>query len=155
LTWLKKISSNGDNYPLRLLGLDPGEKRIGVAISDPLAVTAQGLETIAYDHPAAALKRIKEICLAYAVSEIVVGNPLKMSGEKGSASMMAEDFAATLRAETCLPVVMVDERLTSKGVEKMLIEGNTRRSKRRKVRDKLAAVLILETYLAQRKDSSS
>lgn len=140
---------------MRLLGLDPGEKRIGVAISDPLAVTAQGLETIVYDHPAAALKRIKAICTTYAVDEIVVGNPLKMDGEKGSASMQAEDFAAALRTETGLPVVMVDERLTSLGVEKMLIEGGMRRSQRRKVKDKLAAVLILETYLAQRKAGNS
>jgi len=140
---------------VRLLGLDPGEKRIGVAISDPLAVTAQGLETIVYDHPAAALKRIKTICAIYAVDEIVVGNPLKMDGEKGRASMLAEDFAAALRTETGLPVVMVDERLTSLGVEKMLIEGGMRRSQRRKVRDMLAAVLILETYLARRKAGNS
>jgi putative holliday junction resolvase len=134
---------------LRLLGLDPGEKRIGVAISDPLAITAQSLETISYNHPDQAVERIKEICLEYEVNTIIVGNPLKMSGARSIASELAETFAARLKEATGLPVIMVDERLTSAGVEKLLINAGTRRRKRREVRDKLAAVLILETYLAR------
>ena len=133
---------------MRILGLDPGEKRIGVAVSDPLGITAQGLEVISYTDISEALKLIAEICRCYDVTTIVVGNPLKMSGVKGSASEKAELFAAELREKLVLPVVMIDERLTSSSVEKTLVAGGVRRKKRREVKDKLAAVLILEQYLA-------
>lgn len=133
---------------MRILGLDPGEKRIGVAISDPLGITAQGLEVISYSDTDQALNRIYEICLGYSVEKIVVGNPLNMSGSKGSASEQAEIFADSLSSKTGLPVEMLDERLTSGSAEKTLIAGGASRKKRRKVKDKLAAVLILEQYLA-------
>ncbi len=133
---------------MRILGLDPGEKRIGVAISDPLGITAQGLEVISYTEPEQALKRLSEICLDYSVGKIVVGNPLNMSGSRGSASELAEIFAESLSGKTGLPVEMLDERLTSGSAEKTLIAGGASRKKRRKVKDKLAAVLILEQYLA-------
>ncbi|MGM0652301.1 MAG: Holliday junction resolvase RuvX [Bacillota bacterium] len=133
---------------MRILGLDPGEKRIGVAISDPLGITAQGLEVISFTDIDQALNRIDHICLDYSVQKIVVGNPLKMSGSKGSASEQAEKFADSLSSKTGLPVEMLDERLTSGSAEKTLIAGGASRKKRRRVKDKLAAVLILEQYLA-------
>jgi len=133
---------------LRILGLDPGEKRIGVAISDPLEITAQGLEVISYTEPEQALKRLYEICLDYSVKKIIVGNPVNMDGSRGSASELAENFAKSLSSKTGLPVEMLDERLTSGSAEKTLIAGGVSRKKRRKVKDKLAAVLILEQYLA-------
>ena len=133
---------------MRILGLDPGEKRIGVAVSDPLAITAQGVEVLTYTSLEEALARIEEICFSFGVDKIVVGNPLKMSGSRGSASDKAEVFAEALRNKLGLPVEMIDERLTSGYAEKTLLSGGVRRKKRRAVRDKLAAVLILEQYLA-------
>jgi len=133
---------------LRILGLDPGEKRIGVAISDPLGITAQGLEVISYTEPEQALDRISDLCFYYSVEKIIVGNPLNMNGSRGSASELAEKFAESLNSKTGLPVEMLDERLTSGSAEKTLIAGGVSRKKRRKVKDKLAAVLILEQYLA-------
>ncbi len=133
---------------MRILGLDPGEKRVGVAISDPLGITSQGLEVISFTNPQEALDRIEELCAQYGVERIIVGNPLNMNGSRGSASEKAELFAATLREKLKLPVQMIDERLTSGSAEKTLIAGGVSRKKRKAVKDKLAAVLILEQYLA-------
>jgi len=133
---------------LRVLGLDPGEKRIGVAVSDPLGITAQGVEVITYKSLEEALARITEICHSYGVDKIIVGNPLKMSGDRGSASEKAEEFAEVLQKKLDLPVEMIDERLTSGSAEKTLLAGGVRRKKRKAVKDKLAAVLILQQYLA-------
>ncbi len=139
---------------MRKLGLDPGEKRIGVAVTDPLGITAQGIEVISYTSPDEALDKIEAICFSYGVEKIVVGNPLMMSGEKGTASEKAEEFAEELRNKVDLPVVMIDERLTSGSAEKTLLEGGVRRKKRREVKDKVAAVLILKQYLAMQESSS-
>ena len=136
---------------MRLLSIDPGEKRIGVAISDPLAITAQGLETIAFTEQEQALDRIAALCEEYGVEKLIVGNPLKLDGSRGKAAELAADLAHRLEQRTGLPVIMVDERFTSGSVEKILIADGTRRKKRRAVRDKLAAALILETYLARMK----
>ncbi len=136
---------------MRILGLDPGEKRIGVAVSDPLGITAQGIDVITYTDLEEALARIEGVCSTYSVEKIVVGNPLKMNGSRGSASGKAEIFAKALRNKLGLPVEMIDERLTSSTAEKTLLTANVRRKKRRTVKDKLAAVLILEQYLAKSK----
>jgi putative holliday junction resolvase len=133
---------------VRLLGIDPGEKRIGIAVSDPLGITAQGLEVINYKNLDEAIERIEILCREYQISTIVVGNPLNMSGSKGVASEKAEEFAALLRQKVPAEVKMIDERLTSSSAEKLLISGGASRKKRRQVKDKIAAVLILETYLA-------
>jgi putative holliday junction resolvase len=133
---------------VRILGLDPGEKRIGVAITDPLCITAQGLAVITYEQPEEALEQIAAICCEYAVEKIVVGNPLNMNGTIGPASEHAVYFADSLKALLGLQVVMIDERLTSVSAERTLISGGASRKKRRKVQDKLAAALILEQYLA-------
>jgi putative holliday junction resolvase len=133
---------------MRILGLDPGEKRIGVAITDPLCITAQGLAVITYEQPEEALAQVAAICREYAVEKIVVGNPLNMNGTSGPASVHAVQFADSLKALLGLPVIMIDERLTSVSAERTLISGGANRKKRRKVQDKLAAALILEQYLA-------
>ncbi len=138
---------------MRILGLDPGEKRIGVAVTDPLGVTAQGIDVIDYERPAEALEKIEAICHSYEVEEIVIGNPLNMDGTGGKASKNARLFAEQLRERLNIPVTMVDERLTSVSAERTLISGGVSRKNRRKVKDKLAAVLILEQYLASRQDS--
>ena len=133
---------------MRILGLDIGHKRIGVAISDPLGITAQGVTVITYDHPAAALERLAALCRERSVDRIVAGMPLHLSGARGEAAEGVEKFAAALEARTGIPVVFVDERLTTRAAERTLIAGKVRRSARKKVRDKLAAVLILESYLS-------
>ncbi|HSW35198.1 MAG TPA: Holliday junction resolvase RuvX [Candidatus Limnocylindrales bacterium] len=132
---------------MRILGLDPGEKRIGVALSDPLGITAQGIGVIEYTGQEEALQKVRQLCLAYAVEKIVVGLPLNMNGQRGPAAQDAAIFGDRLHDLLQVPVVLVDERLTSASAEKMLISGGVSRRKRKAVRDKLAAVLILEIYL--------
>lgn len=136
---------------MRILGLDFGEKRIGVAVSDPLGITAQGLTVISYERPDEALEMTARLCREYAAEEIVVGLPLNMDGSRGAAARAAGEFAARLADLVPIPVRVVDERLTSRAAERALLEGGVRRGTRRKVRDKVAAALILESYLAGRK----
>lgn len=134
---------------MRIMGLDYGEKRIGVAVSDPLGITAQGITVINYTCPEEAIKEIETLCREYEVEKIVVGNPYNMDGSRGNASDKAELFAEELRKRLLLQVSLVDERLSSVSAERVLLEGDISRKKRRKVKDKLAAVLILELYLAR------
>ena len=134
---------------VRILGIDPGEKRIGVAITDPLGITAQGLEVITFTSQDEALEKIEKICLDYDVDKIVVGNPLNMNGTRGPAAEKALLFAEQLRHLLDLPVVMVDERLSTVSAEKTLIFGGVSRNKRRDLKDKLAAALILEAYISR------
>ncbi len=134
---------------MRIMGLDYGEKRIGVAVSDPLGITAQGVSTISYTDLDVALREIKALCIEFAIEKIVVGNPYNMDGSRGSASEKAEEFAAELRRSLSLDVDLIDERLSSISAEKVLLDGDISRKKRRKVKDKLAAVIILEQYLAR------
>ncbi|HHX87282.1 MAG TPA: Holliday junction resolvase RuvX [Firmicutes bacterium] len=138
---------------MRILGLDLGQKRIGVAISDPLGITAQGLEVISCVDRQLAVDRILKICRQYGVEKIVVGLPLRLDGTRGSAAEAAEQFKYLLAKTTGLPAVSVDERLTSKAAEQALLEGDVRRKNRKAVRDMLAAVLILDTYLRMSKTS--
>ena len=138
---------------VRILGLDPGEKRIGVAISDSLGITAQGLEVINYTEPAEAFNKIEKICLAYDVQRIVVGNPLNMSGREGPAAEAARLFAEMLQQKLHLEVIMVDERLSSVSADKTLAATGAKRKKRRKIKDMLAAALILETYLSAQQNN--
>ncbi len=133
---------------MRILGLDPGEKRIGVAVTDPLGITAQGIDVITYHDLDTALEKVKDICREYEIEKIVVGNPLNMNGSVGPASENAARFAKKLKEKLELPVDMIDERLTSLSAERTLISGGVRRKERREVKDKLAAVMILENYLA-------
>jgi len=133
---------------VRILGLDPGEKRIGVAVTDPLGITAQGIDVISYQDLDTALEKIKAVCREYGVEKIVVGNPINMNGTRGPAAESAALFAKQLRERLELPVEMIDERLTSLSAERTLISGGVSRKNRREVKDKLAAVIILENYLA-------
>ena len=132
---------------MRVLGLDYGKRRIGVALSDPLGITAQGLEVIVCDGVPQALNRISVICKEHGVEKIVLGMPLKMNGTRGAAAEEVAAFKIKLEQTVALPVLLVDERLTTRAAEKVLIAGNMRRKRRRAVQDMLAAVLILKTYL--------
>jgi putative Holliday junction resolvase len=128
---------------MRILGLDVGSKRIGVAVSDALKITAQGLETVQRGDMAALESVIKE----NDVVEIVVGLPLNMDGTKGQRAEDAERFAEGLKEKFSLPVKMWDERLSTASAERFMIKGDLSRAKRKKLNDRAAAQIILQSYL--------
>ncbi|WP_421616819.1 Holliday junction resolvase RuvX [Brevibacillus sp. TJ4] len=131
----------------RILGLDVGDKTIGVAVSDEMGWTAQGLETIRRESKEKDLARLNEWIAQYQVAEIVVGLPKNMNGTIGPRAELCQAFATFLQERTSLPVHMWDERLTTMAAEKMLISADVSRKKRKTVIDKMAATLILQGYL--------
>ncbi|MBI4161039.1 MAG: Holliday junction resolvase RuvX [Acidobacteria bacterium] len=131
----------------RILGLDYGEKRIGLAISDPLRLTAQGLPTLERRSLEEDLRAIRDLIRANEVVGIVIGMPRRMDGTLGEQARRVQRFAEHLRRETGLPVEDWDERLTTVAAERALLEGSVRRRDRRHLRDRIAAVLILQGYL--------
>lgn len=132
---------------MRILGLDVGDKTIGVAISDELGWTAQGLEVIRRRKLEDDLLRLVEIIDAYNVDEIVVGLPKNMNGTIGSRAKITVEFSETLRTKVTVPIKLWDERLTTASAERTLIEADVSRKKRKQVVDKMAAMLILQGYL--------
>ncbi len=129
----------------KVLGLDIGEKRIGIAVSDALGMTAQGVETYARKGEGDAAY-IADKARELGASIIVAGLPLNMNGSEGPAAQNVRAFMAEVEAMG-LPVIFQDERLTTVSAERMLIEADVSRKKRRQVVDKLAAVYILSAYL--------
>ncbi len=132
---------------MRIMGLDYGGKRIGVAVSDELQITAQGLLSLEREHLSSDIYKIKNICHKYQVQEVVVGYPLHLSGKAGETAKEAEAFKEELQKVTGIPVFLWDERFTTRMAENTLLQADVSRSKRKIVKDKLAAVLILESYL--------
>ncbi|MDW7650706.1 MAG: Holliday junction resolvase RuvX [Bacillota bacterium] len=132
---------------MRILGLDVGDRTIGVAVSDELGWTAQGLEVIRRSAWENDLKRLRELVDEYAVSLIVVGYPKNMNGTIGPRAQISAEFADKISEELGIPTKLWDERLTTMEAERMLIAADLSRAKRRKVIDKMAAVLILQNYL--------
>jgi putative Holliday junction resolvase len=133
----------------RVLGLDLGQSRIGVAISDPdrrLAVPLGTIRTGAPDDVRAIAALVRE----HAVAEIVVGHPLSLSGRKGEAADHAEKFAAALEGMLAIPVVLEDERLTTAQATRELAAAGVRGRRRREVVDQSAAAVILQSYLDKR-----
>jgi len=128
----------------RILGLDVGERRIGAALSDALGITAQGLETIEREN---ALVEISDLIKEYDVKKIIVGMPFNMNGSKGESARLTDDFIALLRCKVGIEVTTVDERLTTAQGERILLEADLSRKKRKRSIDKIAAQLILQTYL--------
>ena len=131
----------------RILALDLGSKRIGLAVSDPLGLTAQGLPTLKRTNRRATMERLRELTDAYQVERIVVGHPLHMKGYASSRAEEAERFAEWLRRDLRLTVELFDERLTSAEAERLMREAGASRRERREAADKIAAQLILQTYL--------
>jgi putative Holliday junction resolvase len=130
------------------MGLDLGEKRIGVALSDPLGWTAQGLEVIPVSGSLEnSITPIQNIVRQYEVEKIIIGMPRNMDGSLSPSAIRAKEFAGLLSKKLGLPVEMYDERLTTLAAERVLLEADLSRSRRRKVIDKMAAVLILQGYL--------
>jgi putative Holliday junction resolvase len=138
----------------RILGLDVGSKTIGMAVSDPLCITAQGLETIRRQNKRLDLGQLKEVILRYGVTEIVVGYPLRMSGAEGIQAEKMQIFAEDLRKHFRIPVHLWDERLTSAQANRVLRESEMSIKRRGEVVDRLAAVLILQGWMDARTDGN-
>ncbi|MFJ7737877.1 Holliday junction resolvase RuvX [Lysinibacillus sp. NPDC097287] len=134
---------------MRIMGLDVGSKTVGVAISDALGWTAQGIETVKIDEANGefGIERIAELVKEYTVTEFVVGFPKNMNNTVGPRGEASENFKKLLEDTFSLPVKLWDERLTTMAAERMLIEADVSRKKRKQVIDKMAAVLILQGYL--------
>lgn len=138
---------------MRIIGLDFGSKTVGVAVSDPLFVTAQGVEIIRRKEEnklRQTLARIEELIQEYEVEEIVLGYPKNMNSTEGERVEKTKDFAEKLERRSGLPVTFWDERLTTVAADKAMMEAGIRRENRKEHVDKLAAVFILQSYLEYR-----
>lgn len=135
----------------RLMGLDVGDRRIGVAVSDQLGLTAQPVLTLVRSNRKQDLKSLQRLIRRYECVAIVVGNPLYMSGDQSPQAAKAQAFAEMLRQETGLPVHLWDERLTTTEAHRHLHAAGRAGSEHKAVVDQVAAVLILESYLAATK----
>ena len=131
----------------RIMGLDIGDKTIGVAVSDLMGLTAQGVTTIKRVGKKKDIEAIKQIIAEKQVNKIVSGLPKNMNGTVGPQGEKVQKFCELLKEETNLPIEFWDERLSTVAAERSLIEGNVRRENRKKVIDMLAAVIILQGYL--------
>jgi putative Holliday junction resolvase len=133
--------------PRRILGLDVGSKRIGVAITDPLGITAQGLDTIQRQNKRRDREVLRAVLSKYEVAEIVVGLPLRLTGAEGTQSEKMRLFADDLKVQFGLPVHLWDERWTSTEANRLLRETNLSIEKRGKAVDRMAAILILQSWM--------
>ncbi|HEY4054085.1 MAG TPA: Holliday junction resolvase RuvX [Terriglobales bacterium] len=134
----------------RVLGLDVGSRTIGMAVSDPLGITAQGLPTLRRTNKRGDYARLDSVLREYAVTEIVVGYPLRLSGAEGSQSEKMQVFAEELRKKFKLPVHLWDERLTSSQANRILRDADLSIKKRGEAVDRMAAVLILQSWMEAR-----
>lgn len=135
---------------MRIMGLDFGSKTVGVAVSDPLMVTAQGIEIIRRKEEnklRQTYARIEELVKEYDVEYIVLGYPKNMNNTIGERAEKTEDFMANLKRRTGLEVVLWDERLTTVAADRAMIEGGLRREERKEYVDMIAAVFILQGYM--------
>ena len=138
---------------MRIMGLDFGSKTVGVAVSDPLLITAQGLEIIRRKEEnklRQTLARIEELIVEYEVEEIVLGLPKNMNATEGVRVELTNEFKEKLERRTGLPVTMWDERLTTVAADRAMMEAGIRRENRKDYVDKIAATLILQGYLDYR-----
>lgn len=139
---------------MRIMGLDYGSKTVGVAVSDALGITAQGVETVcrrSENKLRQTLARIEELVAQYEVEKIVLGLPKNMNNTLGDRAEKSLEFKAMLERRTGLPVIMWDERLTTVEAQRTLMESDVRRENRKQYVDKIAAVFILQGYLDSEK----
>ena len=134
----------------RVLGLDVGSRTIGMAVSDPLGITAQGLQTIRRKNKRQDFEQLAAVIREYQISEIVVGYPLRLSGIEGTQSEKMQLFAEELRKKFRLPVHLWDERLTSSQANRVLRETELSIKKRASAVDRMAAMLILQNWMEAR-----
>lgn len=132
---------------MRILGLDIGQKTIGIAISDPLGYTAQGLTTIRRKNKIEDIKELKKICDEYSVEKIVIGLPKNMNNSIGFAGEKILEFSEIIKNEVCSEIEMWDERLTTVAAHRVMLEADMSRAKRKKIVDKIAATYILQGFL--------
>jgi putative Holliday junction resolvase len=132
---------------MRMMGLDLGDKTIGIAVSDELGWTAQGIEVIRRSSKEQDLKRIKELVDQYEIGQIVIGLPKNMNGTIGPRGEICQAFAQWIHERLQLPVDLWDERLTTVAADRTLLEANVSRKKRKQVVDKIAASFILKGYM--------
>ena len=136
---------------MRVIGLDVGDKTVGIAISDELGLTAQGLPTLRRERLAADLSYVQGVADEHSATRVIVGLPLNMNGTEGPRGAASRKFGDALGKLTGLPIEYWDERLTTAQAERVLLEADVSRRKRRQVIDKLAAQVILQSWLdAQR-----
>jgi putative Holliday junction resolvase len=134
----------------RILAIDHGSRRMGLAVTDPLGITAQGIETLQRKSNRADFGRLERIIREYEVKEIVLGYPLRMSGQEGTQSQKVAAFAEELRKRFQLPVHLWDERLTSAEANRLLRENEVSTRRRVQAVDRMAAVLILQSFMQAR-----
>lgn len=137
---------------MRVLGLDFGSVRIGVAVSDPTGTIAQPLEVIPHRGFRSVVARIRSLIAAHQVDKIVVGLPRRLDGQEQKEAVAVRVFAARLQAAVSVPVEFADERLSTAEAERAMIEADASRAQRRSARDAVAAALILQTYLDRTRD---
>jgi len=131
----------------RWLGLDLGSKRIGVALSDPLGITAQPLTVLSSAGTQKDIETIGGLVEQHEVTQVIVGLPLNMDGTESATTQKVREFTGKLAARLGVPVFFVDERLSSKQAERVMIEGGARREKRKEKNDQVAAALLLDSAL--------
>lgn len=136
---------------MRILAIDPGSKRVGLALSDPSATIAQALATVTAEPAASLAARLTQIAKANEAARIIVGLPRRLDGSRGPEASAAQALADAIRKESGLPVEMVDERLTTVAAERSLIAAGVRRDKRRLSVDRVAATLMLQSHLDRRR----
>jgi putative Holliday junction resolvase len=136
---------------MRILAIDPGTKRVGVAVSDPTGTIAQALTTVEAEPVGTLAARLAEIAKAQDAKRIVVGLPRRLDGSYGPEARSAQALAAELRKESSLPVELVDERLTTVAAERSLLAGDVRRAKRRQTVDRVAAAILLQSHLDRKR----
>lgn len=136
--------------PGRILAIDYGSRRMGLAVSDPLGITAQGLETLQRKNRRSDFARLERVIRENQVQEIVLGYPLRMSGQEGTQSQKVAEFAEELRRKFGLPVHLWDERLTSAEANRLLREADLSIQRRAQAVDRMAATLILQSFMQAR-----
>lgn len=136
---------------MRILAVDLGEKRVGLALSDPLGFTAQGLETLHVKSKKEVLAGLIEVCKKHDVGEVVIGMPVNMNGSYGPKAVEAQELMPVLEKAVGVPVRSWDERLTSRQAGRLMVEEGLSRQKQRMNSDRLAATLILQSYLESKR----
>ena len=131
----------------RIMGLDVGQRRIGVAISDPVGLTAQGVTVLERRTPAADVEAVCRLAKTHAAETVVIGLPLTLEGQRGPQAQRVAAFADLVHRALGLPIAWVDERFTTAQGERVLLEGGMSRQQRKHVVDQVAAQLILQSYL--------
>lgn len=132
---------------MRILSLDVGDKTIGVAVSDPLGFTAQGLTTIRRKNIAYDIQELNKICIEYSIETIICGLPKNMNGTIGVQGEKVLEFCEIIKQNIQIPIKMWDERLTTAAAHRAMLEADLSRAKRKKIVDKMAAAYILQGYL--------